>query len=41
MGDIGKETKRINIIPLADPAEAPVQEPAAPVETPVQEPVPA
>lgn len=40
-GDIGREIKRIEIVPLADPAEAPVTEPAAPVETPVQEPVPA
>jgi len=41
LGDIGKEIKRIEIIPLGEPSEAPVTEPAAPVETPVQEPVPA
>jgi hypothetical protein len=41
MGDIGKTRRKIEIIPVPEPAEAPIQEPSAPVETPVQEPVPA
>jgi hypothetical protein len=41
LGDIGREIKRIEIIPLGEPSEAPVTEPAAPVETPAREPVPA
>ena len=41
LGDIGKTKRHIEIIPIAEPSEAPVTEPAAPVETPVQEPVPA
>lgn len=41
LGEIGKEIKRITIVPVPEPAEAPVTEPAAPVEAPVPEPVPA
>jgi hypothetical protein len=41
LGDIGREIKRIEIVPLEEPAESPITEPAAPVETPVKEPVPA
>jgi hypothetical protein len=39
LGDIGKERKRIKIIPMPEPAEAPVTEPAAPVEAPAEAPV--
>ena len=38
-GDLGEEQEEIEFVPLPEPAEAPVQEPAAP--TPAEEPVPA
>lgn len=37
--DIGEEGEEIEIVPLPEPAEAPITEPAAP--TPAKEPVPA
>lgn len=42
MGDLGKEKKRIILIPEPVPAEAPVQEPSRVTEpVPAAEPVPA
>lgn len=41
LGDIGKERRRIILVPEPEPAEAPVQEPAAPAVEPAREPVPA
>lgn len=40
MGNIGKEKKRIELVPMEEPADAPVQEPS-PAVVPAEEPVPA
>ena len=40
IGDIGIERKRIELVPLEEPADAPVQEPS-PEVVPAAEPVPA
>jgi hypothetical protein len=41
LGDIGKEKKRITLVPLEEPEFSPVEEPAVPEVVPAAEPVPA
>lgn len=41
MGDIGKEKKRITLVPLEEPGEAPVPVEPSPEVVPAAEPVPA
>jgi hypothetical protein len=38
MGEIGREIKRVRVVPLPEPAEAPEIEPAAPEREPEQVP---